>query len=118
MHEMGIAVSILERVRAEVRKHGGARPVEVGVRVGALSGVDREALRFAFDAIVKDTDLDPLALEIESVPHRRRCSRCHREYEAPDWGGPCPDCGEIRTRFLGGDELDVVYLEVEDPCPA
>ena len=29
----------------------------------------------------------------------------------------CPDCGETRTKFVGGDELDIAYLEAEESCP-
>ena len=65
MHELGIANSILDTVRAEVRARSLARPVKVAIKVGALAGVDGGSLSFCFEALVKGTDLDPLALEIE-----------------------------------------------------
>jgi len=40
----------------------------VGLRLGALSGVDTESLRFCFDALVLETELQPLELAIEQSP--------------------------------------------------
>ncbi len=68
MHEVGIAWSILEAVRAEMEPHTGARPVKVAVKVGAMSGVDRESLSFCFQAITKGTPFEPLILELEPAP--------------------------------------------------
>jgi hydrogenase nickel incorporation protein HypA/HybF len=65
MHEVGIAESILEAVRTEAGLHRPARPVKVGVRIGALAGIDPDSLSFCFEALVKDSDLEPLALAIE-----------------------------------------------------
>lgn len=65
VHEMGIASSILEAVRAEVDKRPGARASKIGLKLGELAGVDRESLTFCFEVLVKDTDLEPLALVIE-----------------------------------------------------
>ena len=65
MHELGIAASILESVEKEAARHPGAHISKVGVKIGELSGVDRDALQFGFEVLVKDTDCEPLALELE-----------------------------------------------------
>jgi hydrogenase nickel incorporation protein HypA/HybF len=65
MHEVGIAASVLDAVRAQVAQRPGARATAVGVRIGTLAGVDAESLQFGFDALVRDSDLEPLRLEIE-----------------------------------------------------
>jgi hypothetical protein len=58
MHELSIANAILDAVRKERELLNGARVIKVGVRIGALAGVDPEALSFGFEVLVKDTDLD------------------------------------------------------------
>jgi len=68
MHELGIAESILDAVRKEAAANSPARPVKVGVRIGALAGVDPDSLSFCFEALVKESDLAPLALAIEPAP--------------------------------------------------
>ena len=66
MHEVGIANSILDAVRNEANSHAPARPAKVGVKVGAMAGVDANSLAFCFEALVKGSDLEPLELEIET----------------------------------------------------
>ena len=65
MHEMGIACSILEAVQKELRRYPDQRASKVALRIGEFAGVDTESLRFCFEAIVKGSELGPLALEIE-----------------------------------------------------
>jgi len=114
MHELSIANSILEAARAEALRRPGAHLVKVGVRVGELSGVQPDALSFSFEALVRGSDLEPLALEIEACPRRQRCPECGREFEVHDFDITCPGCGEERTRCISGDELDLAYIEIEE----
>ena len=115
MHELSIANAILDAVRVEVEKRHGARVTKVGVRVGELAGVDPEALSFGFEVLVKGTDLDPLALEIESRPRRHRCRRCSTTFDVSDGRLACPSCGASDTVFISGDELELAFLEMEEP---
>lgn len=112
---MGIANSVLEAVKAEAELRPGMRVAKVGVRVGELSGVEPEALRFCFDALVKDTALEPVLLEIEFRPRRHRCPGCGKEFDVTDFETKCPACGDPATLFLGGTELELAYLEMEEP---
>jgi hydrogenase nickel incorporation protein HypA/HybF len=114
MHELGIASAILDAVRDEAEKHPGAHVSKVGVRVGALSGVEPEALSFGFTALVLGTDLAPLTLEIETVPRRQRCPSCDITFEAAEENLACPRCANADTTLAGGEELDLAYFEVEE----
>jgi hydrogenase nickel incorporation protein HypA/HybF len=68
MHEVGIAHSILEAVSKEMQPYPAALPVKVTVKVGAMSGVDRDSLSFSFDAITLGTKFEKLTLAIEDAP--------------------------------------------------
>jgi hydrogenase nickel incorporation protein HypA/HybF len=114
MHELGSAQAILDRVANEVTRHAGARPVEVGVLIGEVSGVDAEALAFGFEAIVKDTEWERLKLSIEWKSRVHCCPSCNREFPVIRFDTACPDCGNTVTVMLNGDELDIAYIEVED----
>jgi len=114
MHELSIANAILDAVRDERARLNGARVIKVGVRIGALAGVDPEALGFGFEVLVKDTDLEPLTLEIESTSRRHECSDCGHVFTVVDYQVDCPDCGSADTHCIGGDELELAYLEVEE----
>ena len=114
MHELSIADAILDAVRNEAEKHPGSRVTKVGVRVGAISGVVPDALSFGFECLVQGSDLEPLALAIESVPRLQRCPSCDYTFEPPEDNLACPRCGRTDTLLAGGEELDVAYLELEE----
>ena len=113
MHEMSIAASMLEAVQAESARHG-AHVLAVGVKIGELSGVDSESLRFCFDALVQDSDLAPLALDIEFLPWRNRCRHCTRDFPVQEYRTECPWCGSAQTELASGNELEFAYMEIEE----
>lgn len=118
MHELGIAAAIIERVDAEAQLRPGVRFTRVGIRVGEISGVDPEALLFGFECLVKDTALDQLTLAIEHCPRVQRCPQCGHQFPAPDSMTACPKCGDIQTTCIGGEELDIAFIEMEEPATA
>ncbi len=114
MHELSIAMSVIESLKSEAQRHPGARFTKVGLRIGELAGVDKDALTFGFEALVKETEWQSLALDIESVPRRQRCPRCNLIFAVKDFEFTCPKCGELETSCAGGDELDIAYVELEE----
>jgi hydrogenase nickel incorporation protein HypA/HybF len=113
MHEMSIAASMLEAVQAESARHH-AHVLAVGVKIGELSGVDSESLRFCFEALVQDTDLAPLSLEIERLAWRNRCRRCDRDFAVEEYRIECPQCGSAETEMVAGQELEFAYMEIAE----
>jgi hydrogenase nickel incorporation protein HypA/HybF len=114
MHEVGIAASVLDAVRAEVSARPGWRASAVGLRIGSLAGVDAESLRFGFEALVRDSDLEPLRLEIEEVMRVQECLDCGLRFEADRYTLECRHCGSLRGRCIAGEELDITFIEVEE----
>jgi len=115
MHELGIANSVLDAVRAEARRHPGSLPVKVAVRVGELAGVDPEALEFSFQALIHKTEWERLVLEVHTCPRRHRCPACGTTFRVADYNFACPQCRAAHTECVSGDELELVYLELEEP---
>jgi hydrogenase nickel incorporation protein HypA/HybF len=119
MHEVGIANSILEAGRTETARRPGAKLMGIGVRVGVLSGVDVDALRFAFECIIAGTEDEKVVLTAENCPRMNRCEDCGREYVSPQLSpftdAPCPGCTSHHTSFVSGDQLDIAFVEVEEP---
>jgi hydrogenase nickel incorporation protein HypA/HybF len=115
VHELSIAMLVLDAVNTEAGRRPGARVSRVGVRLGDLSGVDADALTFCFEALVKDTDLASANFEIERRPQRNKCARCGKEFVVVNYESACPACGDPATEFVSGDELDLAFVEVEEP---
>lgn len=115
MHELGIANSVLEAVQTEAARHPGAVVRKVAVTVGELAGVDPEALAFGFEALTTGTEWQHLVLEIQTRPRVHRCPACGLNFRVIDYQFACPECGASPTECAGGDELELAYLEMEEP---
>lgn len=114
MHELSIASSVIDAVRAELSARPRMRARVVGLRIGELAGVDADSLRFGFETLVKDTDLDGLALDIENVSRVQACDDCAHEFAVDRYTLECPACGSLRTACRAGDELDIKFIEMEE----
>jgi hydrogenase nickel incorporation protein HypA/HybF len=114
MHELSIALSILDLV-AEQAAVRGVRVVAVRLKVGALSGVVPAALEAAYD-LARETSATPEArLVIEEVPVVVRCASCDRECRPVSVQLlQCPSCHAPTPEVVRGRELEVVALEVVD----
>lgn len=114
MHELSIAKGIFEIVHEYIPADRRPAVRAVHVRVGALSGVVAESLEFSFTAITAGTPLQNASLVIDHVPVRIRCNKCHHEFGTDIPIFLCPKCGSGDTTMLGGNELQVVEIELED----
>lgn len=99
----------LERARRE----GAEQIYSIRLRVGKLSGVAPDALRFAFDALAIGTPAAGARLEIEEIPARFQCDRCHKPYPAESLTEKCPFCHSTGTLMQLGRDLELASLEVE-----
>lgn len=114
MHEVGIASEILRVGQIEAARRPGARLIAVSVRIGVLAGVDSDALRFAWEVLSQPTEGIAPRLDIEVVPRRNRCEVCSMEFFSDMLGEDCPACSSRNSRLLGGDELQLASVEVEE----
>jgi hydrogenase nickel incorporation protein HypA/HybF len=114
MHEFSIMESALNQALREARKAGAARVHEIRLRIGALSGVVPDALRFAFEALTPGTSAEGAVLAIEEVPARFWCAACRREFVSPNFCAECPDCGLPSAELRAGRELELCSMEVDN----
>jgi hydrogenase nickel incorporation protein HypA/HybF len=114
VHELSIALSVLDIVRGACEERGLAGVRAVRIRVGAATGLEPDSLRFAFDCSKAGTPAAEAALEIEAVPIGGHCDGCGAEFDTPErYVLSCPNCGGPRFRITRGDELQVIDLEVD-----
>ncbi|MFJ6215411.1 hydrogenase maturation nickel metallochaperone HypA [Streptomyces sp. NPDC092296] len=116
MHELSIAVAVVEAVEELAREHGADRAEEVRLRIGSLAGVEPEALRFSFTVAQEGTVLHGARLVVEEVPARARCTRCDSGFPV---GSPpslyCPHCDGAAVEVLAGRELELTGVRFADP---
>jgi hydrogenase nickel incorporation protein HypA/HybF len=115
MHELSIALSLVDVACEELSRLGLVRVDAVHVRVGALSGVVRDALLFSFEAAAEGTTLAGARLQIEDVPVTIWCRVCAAERSLASAAyRRCPICSTVAPDVLRGEELELVGLEVVD----
>jgi hydrogenase nickel incorporation protein HypA/HybF len=119
MHELSIALELVDLASDEARRLGNVRVVALHVRAGPLAGVVHEALRFSFDVAATGTAIEGARLEIEQEDVVVWCIRCaERRVLADVSHRRCAVCGDPAAEILSGDRLELTALEVADHAPA
>lgn len=107
MHELAIAESMLEAI---CDRAGRARVTRVILEIGALSGVEPEAIRFCFEVCARGTCAENARLECREVKGLAHCGGCQNEVEVDGLVRACP-CGSLDLEMLGGDRLLLKAVE-------
>jgi hydrogenase nickel incorporation protein HypA/HybF len=113
MHEFSIMQSALNQALCEARRAGAARVHEIRLRIGVLSGVVPDALRFAFEVLTPGTTAEGALLTIEDVPARFWCATCDREFVSVNLYAECPDCRHPSGELRAGREMELSSMEVD-----
>jgi hydrogenase nickel incorporation protein HypA/HybF len=115
MHELSIAMSILDVVDEEMERHAGARVEAIRVRLGPLSGVDKDALLSAFELAREQTPFAASQLVFEDVPIVVFCSTCRAERAVQSVQHfSCVECDTPASEVRQGRELELAALELEE----
>jgi hydrogenase nickel incorporation protein HypA/HybF len=118
MHELSIAMSIIEMAEEESERHSNAKVTAVHLKLGPLSGVVKTALENAFSLAREGTILENAELKVEQVPIVVNCPNCQAERTLPSMQSfLCPECQTPVSDIIHGRELEVVALEIEELCP-
>jgi hydrogenase nickel incorporation protein HypA/HybF len=118
MHELSIAMSIVELAEEEAERRG-AHVSAVHLKLGALSGVVKEALLSCYEMACEDTILTGSRLVIEEIPVVIFCPSCRiRRPLSSMQLFCCSECGTPASEVVQGKELEVVALEIQECAPS
>jgi len=110
MHEMGIAKQIIEIATSSIPGGMEDIPVErVNLKVGKLSSVVPDSLRFCFEILSINTPLSGADLNIEVVPILARCNECKFEWTINEPIFMCKNCKSGSIEIISGRELDITW---------
>lgn len=120
MHEMSIAVALLDRVLAEAAKGGLCTVTRLAVEVGALQAVEPELLKEAFSAAALGSLAQGARLDLQMRAAEARCQACSGTFKPTYQSYVCPHCGQADVRIIKGKELYLLSLsgEAADPTLA
>lgn len=108
MHELAITQSLLETV---LGRTGERSVTAVRLRIGQLSGVLPDAMRFCFELVSEGTRLAGAKLQIDEPQGQGWCRSCQQDFAIPDSIPLCP-CGSADVKITSGRELMVTSVEV------
>jgi hydrogenase nickel incorporation protein HypA/HybF len=114
MHELSIALSIIDGTAEEVERQGGGQVYAIHLRLGALSGVVKDALSFSWDLACEGTPFEASRLVIDEIPVVVFCPSCRVErHLASVQHFLCPVCGTATPDVVRGKELEITALEMD-----
>ena len=113
MHELSIALNILEIAEEESEQRGNTPVEAIHVKLGAMSGVVKDALVSAFELAAEQSAFPNCRLIIEEIPAVVYCLQCdaERPVEPLQWFC-CGTCGTAAADLIRGRELQVSALEL------
>lgn len=116
MHELSIALSILQIARVESADRGNAPIKAIHIAVGPLSGVVTQALASAYEVAAPTMGFGDTRLVIEEMPVRIYFARCQGEQQVDSIQQlRCPICQTPSGDVVGGRELDITAMEIVAP---
>jgi hydrogenase nickel incorporation protein HypA/HybF len=117
MHELSIAISIVELAEEEAERRG-VQVNAVHLKLGAFSGVVKDALLSCYEMACEGTALQGSRLLVEDVPVVIFCPRCRGQRPLSSMQlFCCSECGTPCSEIVQGKELEVVALEIQECVP-
>lgn len=114
MHEMSLAMSIIDLAVETAVREGGRRVSEVEIEVGNMAGVMGDALEFCLEAAARSTIVEGAGFRLFSVMATGQCGSCRTIFAVDSFLASCPDCGEIGVNISGGQDLKIRALTIEE----
>lgn len=113
MHELSLCVGILQVLEEQSREQRYHRVKTVWLEIGGLAGVEKAALRFGFEVVMRGTLADGARLEIIEVPGQGWCMTCAATVTIAQRYEACPQCGGYQVQVTGGEQMRIKELEVD-----
>ncbi|MEP7076018.1 MAG: hydrogenase maturation nickel metallochaperone HypA [Acidobacteriota bacterium] len=119
MHELSIAMGIVDGAAETARDYPGQRVEIVHLILGELSGVVKEALMFSYELACAHTPLEGSRLQIEEVKAAIHCDECGVDEEVRSIQDMrCSICSRPSPNVVRGRELMIESLELSDEYAA
>lgn len=114
MHELSLVEALAGEVEEIMKKESAVKLHRVTVAIGELSGVERDALEFAFPLIaVEGSVLENVELNIVEVPVEIRCEECSTMSKPDVPHMVCGQCGSANVTIVKGKDFLIQTMEVE-----
>ncbi len=114
MHEMSIALSIVEAADLKAREEGASTISGIELVIGKLAGIEPDSLRFCFSLAAKGTLAEEALLSIEEPEGTGECMECGVNFPVAFYYAECPECRSLRIRIVSGEEFVIQSITIEE----
>lgn len=112
MHEMSLAEGMRGIIMDAAARNNAPRIARVRVEIGRFAGVEKDALAFAFDVVMRGSPAEGAELVMIDLPGQALCFDCGEVVEIENRLDPCPLCSGTRLMPQGGNDMRIKDLEV------
>lgn len=113
MHELSIVINILDTAEENAKNNNASIVNEIELEIGELSGVEYDALNFAFENAPKNEMLKNVVFVIQKIKGKAICNGCKQEFELSDYYTPCPVCNKFESDIIQGKELKIKSINID-----
>jgi hydrogenase nickel incorporation protein HypA/HybF len=114
MDEHEIANHVFAVVDQAAYRNAANRVLGVHVEIGGRRVFDLDRLQHVFAEVTRGTVAEGANLVVKVLPVRHHCQNCGHNFEAGRAESPCPECKNPHTEMIGGEELRLLEMEMED----
>jgi hydrogenase nickel incorporation protein HypA/HybF len=113
VHELSIVEALIEEVKKEVERAGETgRVARLDLKIGRLSGVNTDSIRFAYQLLAPGTLLEGADLQITEPSPLCCCRSCGARTEVEELIAACPRCHSGDIFLEGGHDLLLESIEL------
>lgn len=114
MHEMSIAMSIVDIAISEAAKADAQTIDEIEIEIGQLAGVMLESLSFCLQAAAKNTLAEPATFTLVTIAGQGHCLACQQDIPINEFPAQCPICQGFGVSITAGTELKIRSISIND----
>ncbi len=110
MHELSLALEVIDLAQRETEARGLSVISELVIEVGDLSGVEADAFQSALELVTVGSILENAAIRLVRTPGTGTCTACSTTFTMKNPADTCPECRCFPSEINGGKEFRVVSM--------
>jgi hydrogenase nickel incorporation protein HypA/HybF len=114
MHELSVAIGIVELAEEEALKAGGTKIDSIELVIGKLSGIEIDSLDFVWSSATMGTMLEKAERITIQPEGKARCMECGNEFDIESLYDCCQNCNSYFKDIIQGKELQVKSITINE----
>jgi len=112
MHELSIAMSIVDIAESETQKVEADKVDLIILEIGDLAGIEMSAFDFVWPEAIEGSVLENAKMMINKIEGKATCDDCNHTFGLQNLYDVCPKCNSYFKEIIQGQEMRVKTLEV------